>query len=52
MTVNYLIIIGLLFNSLVITANRFWKPFPDNIYIPCLIIGILCIITGAFLTNA
>lgn len=52
MTMNYLIIIGLLFNSLVITANRFWKPFPDKIYIPCLIIGILCIITGAFLSKA
>lgn len=46
-----LIIFGLVLNSALITLNRFWKQFPDWIYIPCLILGIVCIIAGAFLTK-
>lgn len=48
---NYLIIFGLLFNSAVITVNRFWKRFPDKVYLPCLILGIGCIIVGALMTK-
>ena len=48
---NMLLIIGLLLNSTVITANRFWRPIPDKIYIPCLIVGIVCIIIGLILTK-
>ena len=46
-----LIIFGLIFNSACITLNRFWKPFPDWLYLPCLILGIACIIAGAILTK-
>ncbi len=49
---NPLIIIGLIINSALIVVRRFCKPIPDKIYLPCLIIGILCIITGAFLSKA
>lgn len=49
---NYLIIIGLLFNSAVILANRYWKQFPNKIYLPCLIAGVACIIAGALIMKA
>lgn len=48
---KYLIVAGLLLNSLLITANRFWKKMPDYLYLPGLILGILLIIAGAVMTK-
>lgn len=44
----YLIPVGLLLNSALITINRFWH-LPDWLYLPGLIIGIGLIIAGALL---
>ena len=46
---QYLIPIGLLFNSAVITFNRFVRKLPDWLYLSCLILGIILILTGAIL---
>lgn len=49
---NYLIIAGLLFNSALITVNRFVKHLPDWIYLPGLILGICLMIAGAIQMRA
>ena len=46
---QYLLVIGILFNSAIITVNRLVKQLPDWLYISCLILGICLILTGAFL---
>lgn len=45
---NYLLLGGLLLNCALILFNRFVKHIPNKIYIPVMIIGILCMIAGAF----
>lgn len=45
----HFIVSGLLFNSALITANRFWKKIPDKFYLPGLILGIVLILVGAIL---
>ncbi len=44
---NYWIPAGLLLNSCLILVNRFVRKLPDWIYLPCLILGIVLILTGA-----
>lgn len=46
---NYLLAVGLLFNSGLIIVNRFVKHIPDKLYLPGMILGICLIITGAIL---
>ena len=40
---------GLILNSLLIVANRFWRELPNWLYLPGLILGISMIIAGAFM---
>ena len=44
-----LIIIGVLFNSLLITFNRFVRKIPDKIYIPLIILGVAAMLIGTLL---
>ena len=46
------IIFGLLWNSALITFNRFVKDIPDWLYLPGLIIGIGAIIAGGMLAKS
>lgn len=48
---NYLLIGGLLLNSVLILINRYVKHLPDFVYIPLMIICIACMIAGAFLAR-
>ena len=44
-----LTIFGLLFNCVLILINRYVKHLPDWLYIPCMILAIAAMITGAFI---
>lgn len=46
---QYLIPLGLILNSALITLNRYWNRLPNWIYLPGLIAGILLILAGAVL---
>ncbi len=48
---NWLIVFGLLFNSALMTANRFWRRLPDWLYLGGLALGIAAIIAGALLAR-
>ncbi len=49
---NLLLLIGILINCSYTCLNRFWKPLPNVIAIPILLLGIGLMIAGAFLTRA
>ena len=49
---NLLLLIGILINCGYTCLNRFWKPIPNLIAIPILLLGIGLMIAGAFLSNA
>lgn len=46
---QYLIPIGLILNSLLITCNRFVRKLPDWFYLPAMIVGICLIFAGVWL---
>ena len=47
-----LTIAGLLFNCVLILINRYVKHLPDWLYIPCMLLAIVAMIAGAFLSRA
>lgn len=47
-----LLLIGILINCTYTCLNRFWKPIPNTIAIPVLLLGIALMIAGAFLPRA
>ncbi len=49
---HWLIVFGLLFNSALMTANRFWRKLPEWLYLGGLILGITAIIAGAIITRS
>lgn len=48
---NPLLIIGLLINCTYVCVNRFWKPLPNWLAIPILLLGIALMLAGAFITK-
>ncbi len=47
-----LMIFGLLFNSALIVARRFWRKFPDWLYLPGMILGIAAMLAGIIIFRA
>ena len=43
---------GLVFNCILILINRYVKHLPNWVYIPCMILAIAAMITGAFIGRA
>ncbi len=48
---HWLTILGLLFNSALITANRFWRRLPDWLYLGGLVLGVAAIIAGVLIAR-
>ena len=49
---KYLLIAGILLNSVLIVVNRFVKKLPNHIQIPLLLVGIGLIFTGLLLSKS